>query len=327
MSQFTMTIPVQGSGATLKATGECLSDTAQPGAEGDGESLSFAQTLQDLSQTNPNAAALLLALQQAGFPSDVAITLQTGGSTLPPTGAADGKLLPIQQAGTPDSDLPQGLTLDSLKALDLSKLTAVTAHASPALEAGQLKFILDQGDGAQTLEIKGLVDAGGQLQGVGVATQANLLSGAARPPMVALPVQVPVGQPGWDNAMGERIQWMVGHNLQQAEIKLTPPHLGPLEIKISLHNDQTSVNFIAAHAATRDALEAAIPRLREMFGGINLNLANVDVSQQQSGSSGNGAHNASSADGYYGDDTVGSVGVSAAPVVHLQSRGVLDTYA
>jgi flagellar hook-length control protein FliK len=327
MSQFTMTIPVTGNGATLKASGECLSDTAQPGAEGDGETLSFAQTLQDLSQTNPNAAALLLALQQAGFPPDVAITLQTGGSTLPPTSGADGKLLPIQQAEAPASELPQGVTLDSLKALDMRQLTVATTHAPPALEAGQLKIILDQGDGAQTLDIKSLVDAGGQLQGVGLAASTNPLSGASRPPMIALPVQIPVGQSGWDNAVGERIQWMVGHNLQQAEIKLTPPHLGPLEIKISLHNDQTSVNFIAAHAATRDALEAAIPRLREMFGGINLNLANVDVSQQQSGSSGNGAHSASSADGYFGDDTVGSVGVSAAPVVHLQSRGVVDTYA
>ncbi|MEJ2590851.1 MAG: flagellar hook-length control protein FliK [Candidatus Thiodiazotropha sp.] len=327
MSQFTMMIPVQGNGASLKAAGESPSETAQTGAEGEGDSLSFTQTLQELSQSNPNAAALLLALQQAGFSPDVSVTLQTGGSTLPPATGADGKLLPIQQAVASAAEATPGITLDSLKALDLRQITPAIAQPLLSLEPTQLRALFQQGDVAQSVDIKGLGDLGGQLQGMGLATNANPVSSAARP-MVALPVQVPVGQPGWDNAVGERIQWMVGHNLQQAEIKLTPPHLGPMEIRISLHNDQTSVNFVAAHAATRDALEAAIPRLREMFGGINLNLANVDVSQHQSGGSGQTGqgHGAAASGAYFGDDIATSA-IASAPVIHLQSRGVLDTYA
>ncbi len=96
---------------------------------------------------------------------------------------------------------------------------------------------------------------------------------------MSLSVDVPVAQPGWDKAIGERIQWMIGREIQNAEIKLTPPNLGPLEIRISVQNDQASVSFIAAQSLTREALEAAIPRLREMFGEANLNLVDVGVGQ------------------------------------------------
>jgi flagellar hook-length control protein FliK len=149
--------------------------------------------------------------------------------------------------------------------------------------------------------------------------------------MTAFPVQVPVGQPSWDTAMGERIQWMMSRQVQQAEIKLTPPDLGPVEIKISLQNDQTSVHFLANHSATREALEAAIPRLREMFGEINLNLANVDVNQRQAGTAGEQGGSTGGA-----GETSGQVGdegghdpmqQNAAGVVQLQSQGLLDTYA
>jgi flagellar hook-length control protein FliK len=119
---------------------------------------------------------------------------------------------------------------------------------------------------------------------------------------------------------------MVGQNIQQAEIKLNPPHLGPLEIKVSLQNDQTSVTFVATQAPTRDALEASIPRLREMFGEINLNLANVDVGQQQTGES---AHDGrAESDNMSGD----SLSHEQADPAQQQARivggnGLLDTYA
>jgi flagellar hook-length control protein FliK len=327
MSQFNMMIPIQGGGATLKAAGESLSDTTQTSEDGDLEGLTFTQILQDLSQSNPNAAALLLSLQQAGFNADVPITLQTGGSTLPVVGEAGGKSLPLQQLEElVASGSQQGFSFTDLKSLDPQQLRSSIAHQLFSLESAKLTPAALPVDAAQSLATPGMGDLSGQLHGLGLATHSALSSGAVRP-MVALPVQVPVGQPGWDNAVGERIQWMVSRNLQHAEIKLTPPDLGPMEIKISLHNDQTSVNFIASHAATRDALEAAIPRLREMFGGINLNLANVDVGQHQSGSPGGGGRSAAGAEPYYGEGSAGPSAVSTASAIRLQSRGVLDTYA
>ncbi len=99
----------------------------------------------------------------------------------------------------------------------------------------------------------------------------------------ALPIHTPMGEKGWDQAMGERILWMVGRQVQGAEVRITPPQLGPVEIQISIRNDQANVTFTAQHGVVRDALEASIPRLREMLSENNLQLANVDVNQRNAG--------------------------------------------
>jgi flagellar hook-length control protein FliK len=88
--------------------------------------------------------------------------------------------------------------------------------------------------------------------------------------------------PEWNTDLGEKLLWMHKQAVPSAEIRLNPEHLGPISIKIDVNQDQASVVFTAQHAAVRDAIEAAIPKLREMLGGQNLNLADVNVSQQQS---------------------------------------------
>jgi len=106
---------------------------------------------------------------------------------------------------------------------------------------------------------------------------------SATPPSTALPsttLSVPFNQAGWDKALGERVQWMAGQGIQRANIKLNPAHLGPMEIRIQIQNDQANVQFTSAHGVVRDALEAALPRLREMFDNAGVELTDVDVSGQ-----------------------------------------------
>jgi flagellar hook-length control protein FliK len=97
---------------------------------------------------------------------------------------------------------------------------------------------------------------------------------------VVPPMDIPVGQPGWSQELGERVLWMSGKGLQAAELRLHPAHLGPLEVRIDLDRDQASVQFVSQHAAVRETIEAAIPKLREMLGAQQLNLTEVSVSQQ-----------------------------------------------
>jgi len=94
---------------------------------------------------------------------------------------------------------------------------------------------------------------------------------------------LPVGEKGWDRGLGDRILWMVGRSIQSASLHVTPPRLGPVEIQLSMHQDQASVNFITHNNGVKEALEAAIPRLREMFSDSNLQLVNVDVGQREAG--------------------------------------------
>ena len=93
-------------------------------------------------------------------------------------------------------------------------------------------------------------------------------------------VAVPVGQTGWDAAFSQRVAWIATNTQQIAHLHLNPPNLGPLEIRISLSSDQANAAFNSPHAAVRDAIEAALPRLREMLADNGLSLGNVNVSSQ-----------------------------------------------
>ncbi len=96
-------------------------------------------------------------------------------------------------------------------------------------------------------------------------------------------VNTAVTHPAWGERVGEQLVFMIQGKLHTADIKLNPAHLGPLEIHVSVQDDQASVRFVSTHAAVREALDAALPRLRDMLDQQGLNLANVDVSAHSGG--------------------------------------------
>jgi flagellar hook-length control protein FliK len=90
-------------------------------------------------------------------------------------------------------------------------------------------------------------------------------------------VQAPVGSPQWADELGSKLSLMVDRNEHSASLKLSPDHLGPLEVRISITDDKASVWFGAAHADTRAAIEHALPRLREMLASTGLSLGDTGV--------------------------------------------------
>ena len=87
--------------------------------------------------------------------------------------------------------------------------------------------------------------------------------------------------------LGQQLNWLVNNRMQEAEIRVNPPELGPLAIRMSLHQNQTNVTFFCHEAVVREAIENALPRLREMLNsqGIYLNQAHVSdqSARQQTG--------------------------------------------
>jgi len=84
----------------------------------------------------------------------------------------------------------------------------------------------------------------------------------------------------WGERIGERVLMMAGNQLKTAEIRLTPAELGPLRVQVSVDDGAANVTFHAQHAVTREALEQALPRLREMLAENGLSLGQADVSEQ-----------------------------------------------
>ncbi|MCO6412075.1 MAG: flagellar hook-length control protein FliK [Thiogranum sp.] len=157
----------------------------------------------------------------------------------------------------------------------------------------------------------------------------NLPATGGAPAMV---VGTPVGQENWDRALSERVQWLAGQGVQRAQIRLNPAHLGPMEVRIQVQNDQATVHFTSAHAVVREALEAALPRLREMLGSSGVELVNVDVSSGQSfaeqrRTSEQESANASSWNGSGAEPDGGLETVLESPIAPLLRAGLLDLFA
>lgn len=114
-------------------------------------------------------------------------------------------------------------------------------------------------------------------QAVGVQpAQLNSASTVTQTPVIDMPLK----QQGWDEAMGQRVVWQINQKIQSADIRLNPPHLGPLEVRINMTEEGASVTFSSQHGAVRETVEAALPKLREMLEEQGINLANADVSEQ-----------------------------------------------
>jgi flagellar hook-length control protein FliK len=140
---------------------------------------------------------------------------------------------------------------------------------------------------------------------------------------VSRSINVPVSDPSWPQALAAQVQWMLGSQLQSATLRLSPAHLGPIQIRIDLQQSQINVSFSAAHADTRSALADAIPRLREMLasGGLTLGQANV---QQEAPGGGHARSQGTSAGGATPD-----VAETVEPVALAQTwaLGLVDEYA
>jgi flagellar hook-length control protein FliK len=68
--------------------------------------------------------------------------------------------------------------------------------------------------------------------------------------------------------------------VSEARLQLSPAGLGQLDIKISTDGDKAVVIFNVQHGSTREAIDLAMPRLREMLEQSGLQLAHSEVSDQ-----------------------------------------------
>jgi flagellar hook-length control protein FliK len=114
-------------------------------------------------------------------------------------------------------------------------------------------------------------------------TNALIRDGATSAPADA-PVRASlhqaVGSARWADELGSRLVMMSVRGQQEGSLTLTPEHLGPLEIQISVSKDTANVWFGAQHADTRTALTEALPRLRELLAASGLSLGQTGVSEQ-----------------------------------------------
>jgi flagellar hook-length control protein FliK len=87
----------------------------------------------------------------------------------------------------------------------------------------------------------------------------------------------------WRDAFASRVQMLVDQHVGEARIKLNPPELGAVDVKISLVEDKTFVHLTTATTTARDELSQSLPRLRELLSSSGLSLGGATVQGGQGG--------------------------------------------
>ncbi|MCY9827477.1 flagellar hook-length control protein FliK [Vibrio chagasii] len=171
----------------------------------------------------------------------------------------------------------------------------VALNAAPAAtKAGSTDMLLKAGAGAAALS--GLGKAGTKedskdttfaqqiASAAGVQGAANAGSAPTRAEIQAAqqaPLQLTKELA--NEQVAEKVQMMMSKNLKNLDIRLDPPELGQMKIRMTMNNDVANVHFTVNSQQARDVIEQTLPRLREMLAQQGMQLADSSVQQQSSG--------------------------------------------
>ena len=149
-------------------------------------------------------------------------------------------------------------------------------------------------------------------------------SGATTP---ALNINAPPQTDQFGAELNNRLIWMARNDVQLAEIKLNPPHLGPMEVRVTVINGEANVTFSSPHAAIREALEAAIPRLRDSFAGEGLVLGDASVADHSLAREGDSAADFEPGPAGITDGDAQTADTDSLPALPLAGVGLVNLYA
>ena len=244
---------------------------------------------------------------------------------------ADGGVAAADPLAAADSDaagfsLAAGVQTTAQESADLR----AQAQASVPLDAGKAQPQLRDAAANTAANLEAPLPTVTQLQ-----AQAAKLEGLPNP--AAMPgdrIPARLGTQAWDNQVSQRIVYMVGKE-QAATLTLNPPDLGPVQVVLNVTNDGASVAFSSNQQEVRQALENALPRLREMMGesGIALGNATVDAGMpdgRQAQQDGERRHGNGGGPGNAGGTVAVGDDAAARPAtrtVSLGDNGLVDTFA
>ncbi|HSD37778.1 MAG TPA: flagellar hook-length control protein FliK [Rhodocyclaceae bacterium] len=231
----------------------------------------------DKQAAEPGIAALLPKDDKAAVP---AANLAAGTATS--TSAEQALALQGSAATLDNKGTPANGSGNDQQANDEQSLLALAgqgngkAHAASADQESSFAAALDRA--SQTGDVR-------------TGMQMN---NAAQPQATQAPsthtVATPIGRQGWADEVGQRVLWTAKSDSNRADLILTPPQLGRIEVSIHMNGDQANASFMVANPVAREALQDAMPKLRELMAQAGIQLGQADVSAGQSGQSQNNSH-------------------------------------
>lgn len=317
-------------------------------------------------------AALLEGLDQAGEDIGIGADTATGAAVLPDAastvkqGAQPADTLlpeaflaqvtpaisPAQELATdvPDiAPLPRDARGDAARrgapATPAANDSFFAATEAPAARSNAFSQLLANASAtvaaaAETRTEAAPVAAGNDLLAAPLAPALASHANGAMPAAALAPHQATLpshpSSPAFAGELGAEVRFMVEAGLQQAELHLNPAELGPIQIQLSLNGQAAEISFAAAHGATRESLQQALPALRDMLAEDGLQLAQAGVSagagqgfaqdQAQAQANAQPQQRAAGSTGEAGSSPSGAPRTAGAATLRA-GRGMLDLYA
>lgn len=184
---------------------------------------------------------------------------------------------PASTEADPAAQTALGAEADGGVALDPSQWQQTTALAGLQVDA-----MLGRA-GESALEAKG---EAGALSGLapGANVRAGGLTPAAAPRHESATLATPFGHADFSQALADKVSLWVNtartDGPMTAELHLNPADMGPIQVKIALEGQSAQVDFAAAAAETRKAIEASLSALSSALSDVGLNLTGGDVTSQ-----------------------------------------------
>lgn len=303
--------------AANTAPAELTDEETDPAANTSDMSALFAALA--FTQTQPAPAAAPILAKEAGNGSLTATELKIGEGTGTAKGADS--LAGQAEGGVPSLILSGGAAENSGN--DFGEKPGGKAANIAAFDT-----TLKQIDAKADISAPVLPDAP---PAVHAAHQAHGTANTTSPVAQAR-VDTPVRDPAFGQEFSQKIVWLAGQDKQSAQLTLNPPQLGPVEISLKINGDQATAVFSSPHAEVREAIEAALPRLREMMGSAGLELGQANVSsqsfqqqQEQAAQNQASASRGGSAGGILAEG--GNESTAVTGTVIRQGNGLVDTFA
>lgn len=285
---------------------------------------SSAATSANAAATPPAAPAPAASTESLNSTTALAaLTGNAGAADTAPVGSSStgGGNTAAAAAGTAGTAATAGSFAANIAASALPDFQAVPNTMGTATDTPSSGDSDASGDGAQASPDR--PRAATDVSSTDLAGLAQLVRGVAagnaQTGGIERSIATPVTDPDWSRDMATQVQMMASAKVQSATLRLSPEHLGPVEVHIDMQASQINVNFVAAHPDTRNAIEQSVPTLRAMLAHGGLTLGQTQVQGE--------ARSGSQSGGRGRDNTLPAAGEEPVTVAAVRSAGLIDEYA
>ncbi|AZM94252.1 flagellar hook-length control protein FliK [Vreelandella venusta] len=265
-----------------RAVAEAPRTATQTPANAAASTIALLPTTGSATAPPNNTGELAQSAVGSSLTSALAATAQQAIGASRPT-ASSAKALPAEAATTPVNTPTLAASLETIPAQPFTTmqpgmhaLSPLNTALTPTVNTDAVASLFAE---AETVSVTSSASKGSeQVLPAALTSQSQAMPNS---PATAT-LNTPLTSPAWPSQLGQQlIQFAQRGGEHQIKMQLHPAELGPLSITLKVTEQGTQAHFLSSHAPVRQALEQAIPQLREALAEQGISLGETSVGEQQ----------------------------------------------